>query len=236
MIVEHFIAQNEGFKIKGIIHLPDLEDKAPCVICSHGLFSSKESPKFIAIAEYLAKKGFVAIRYDHRGCGESEGRIEDTTVSARLKDLEAVYMLARRHLRVSGNIGLLGSSLGGFISLLTAVRHPFFAAISVWAAPFELHEAKKDLKEEKYPLLKDSFYEDLKKYQLIDVLSRIKHCLVLHGQDDELIPLWHAKKTYENLGEPKRLEIFPGGDHRFTDDQNRKRAIELSTEWFKRYL
>jgi len=235
MMVESFITKSEGFKIKGVMHLP-MQDSAPCVICSHGLFSSKESPKFIAIAEYLAEKGFVAIRYDHRGCGESEGKIEETTVSGRLKDLESVYIFSRRHPLVNGKIGLLGSSMGGFISLFTAACYPSLMALTVWATPFELHKTKKDLKGEGYPLLKESFYKDLNRHQLIDVLGKIKHCLVLHGQDDELIPLWHAKKNYKNLGEPKNLEIFPGGDHRFTDDHNRKRAIDLSAKWFKRYL
>lgn len=233
--MESFITISEDLKIKGVLHFPE-HAAAPCVICSHGLFSSKESAKFIAIAEFLALEGFVAIRYDHRGCGESEGKIEDTTVSGRLKDLESIARFARRHPRINGTIGLLGSSMGGYISLLSAARDHSFKALSVWATPFELRGKKKNFKKDVYPLLKDSFYEDLNRYNLVDVLGKIINCLVLHGQNDELVPVWNGRKIHENLAEPKRLEVFQGGDHRFIDEQNRKQAIQLSVEWLKKYL
>ena len=235
MKVETFVVESEGLNLRGVIHLPE-KQPAPCVVCSHGLFSSKDSPKLIAITEYLAGEGFVAIRYDHRGCNESEGNLEDTTVSGRLKDLESVIRFSREHPACIGRIGLLGSSMGGYISLFTAARNPDMKPLVVWATPHKLRGKKKDFKEEGYPLLKDAFYEDLKQYDLEAVLSKISHCLVLHGQDDELVPLWHANKNYENLAEPKKLEIFPGGDHRFTDESHRSRAIELSAQWFKTYM
>ena len=235
MPIESFTTVSDRETIHGVVHLPE-RAPSPCVICSHGLFSSKDSPKFIAIAEFLAAEGFVAIRYDHRGCGESEGKIEDTTVSGRLKDLESIITYANRHPSVDGTLGLLGSSMGGFISLLAAARDKFFKALVVWATPFYIRGAKKELREDGYPLLKEPFYEDLNKYNLVDVLGKIKYCLLLHGKNDELVPVWHAEKDYEGLSEPKRLEIFSEGDHRFTDAQNRKKAIRLSTEWFKKYL
>ena len=235
MKTESFTMVSDGKKIYGVVHFPE-RTLSPCVICSHGLFSSKDSPKFIAIAESLAVEGFVAIRYDHCGCGESEGKIEDTTVSGRLKDLESIVTFTNQHPGINGTLGLLGSSMGGFISLLAAARETFFKALAVWATPFFLRGAKKDFGEDGYPLLKDSFYEDLNKYNLIDVLGKIKYCLVLHGKNDELVPVWHAEQNYEGLSEPKQLEIFSGGDHRFTDEQHRKKAIRLSVEWFKTYL
>jgi dipeptidyl aminopeptidase/acylaminoacyl peptidase len=234
MSIESFTTVSDRKTIHGVVHLPD-HIPSPGVICSHGLFSSKDSPKFVAIAEFLAGEGFVAIRYDHRGCGESEGKIEDTTVSGRLRDLESIITYANRHPSIDGTLGLLGSSMGGYISLLAAARDRF-KALAAWATPFYLRRSKKDLKEDGYPYLKDAFYEDLNQYNLVDVLGKIKYCLLLHGQNDELVPVWHAEKNYEGLPEPKRLEIFSGGDHRFTDAQNRRKAIRLSAEWFQKHL
>ncbi|UCF91646.1 MAG: alpha/beta fold hydrolase [Desulfobacterales bacterium] len=235
MQVETFTTQSEALEIHGNIHWPP-NLPAPGVICSHGLFSSKESPKFIAIAEYLAREGFAAIRYDHRGCGQSAGKIEETTVSGRLEDLAAVYRFAGRDPRINGNIGLLGSSMGGYISLFTAARYPAIKALCVWATPFKMRGAPAQVGDETYPLLKDCFYEDLQKYQLREVLGQVKPCLVLHGQDDELVPVWHAERIYAGLADPKFLEIFPGGDHRFTVERHRRRAMQRSAEFFKKYL
>ncbi|MFC1858415.1 alpha/beta hydrolase [Thermodesulfobacteriota bacterium] len=232
---ELFTVDSDGIQICGVIHIPG-QVPAPCIICSHGLFSSKDSPKFIALAEYFARSGFTAIRYDHRGCGTSEGDIGDTTVTGRLHDLASVRVFAREHPSVERTSGLCGSSMGGFISLLAAGGDPSFEAVVVWATPYKLRGQKKDFDAEGYPLLKDSFYDDLKNYQPGDVLGKIKNCLVLHGQNDELVPVWHAEKNYECLSAPKKLEIFPGGDHRFMNEHDRQTAIRLSAEWFKQIV
>jgi len=235
MDIEAFCIQSGGYEIKGVVHWPQ-RSRAPCVICSHGLFSSKDSPKFIAITEHLAQEGFAAIRYDHRGCGESQGRIEDTTVSGRIADLEAVYDFARRHRRVNGNVGLMGSSMGGYISLFMAARHPAPAPVVIWATPYQLRRKTDQGADNPYAPLQNSFFEDLGRYHLGDVLNRVSHCLVVHGQNDELVPVWHATKIHELLAQPKALEIFAAADHRFSDAHLREEAIRRSVEFFKRFL
>ena len=54
------------------------------MIASHGLLASKDSEKYIALGERLSKEGIAMLRFDFRGIGESEGRIEDDTVSRRI--------------------------------------------------------------------------------------------------------------------------------------------------------
>ena len=126
--------------------------------------------------------------------------------------------------------------MGGYISLLKAAQAPLVSAVVVWATPFKLGRTRRDYNEEGYPLLKESFYEDLNNHKLLDVLGGIKGCFVLHGQKDELVPVRHSNKIFENLADPKKIEIFPGGDHRFTDATDRKRAMVLSVKFFKNYL
>jgi len=235
MDIEAFSTHSAGYEIKGIIHWPR-QSRTPCIICSHGLFSSKDSPKFITMTEHLAQEGLAAIRYDHRGCGESQGRIEDTTVSGRLRDLAAVYDFARRHPRVNGNVGLMGSSMGGYISLFAAARHPAVKPVVIWATPYQLRRKSDETGENPYSPLHKGFSEDLAQYHLRNVLNRVSHCLVVHGQNDELVPVWHAIKIHELLAQPKALEIFAAADHRFSDAGLRAEAIRRSAEFLKRYL
>lgn len=235
MQLKTFVVRSEGVNIRGVIHLPE-RLPASCVVCSHGLFSSKDSSKFVSIGEYFSCRGIIAVRYDHRGCGESDGRMEDTTVSGRLKDLESVICFCRQLKGCNGRIGLLGSSMGGYISLFTAAKHPEIRPLVIWATPFKLHGGKKAFTEEGYPLLGNDFYEDLKHHDLTDVLAKVSHCLILHGQQDELVPFWHARKNYAHMAEPKNLENFEGGDHRFSDENHRIRATEMSAEWFEKYI
>ena len=86
MKVEKVSFNSDGYKISGILHIPNVLSRA-CVIASHGLLSSKNSEKYIALGERLSQEGFSMLRFDFRGVGESEGRIEDDTVSRRIVDL-----------------------------------------------------------------------------------------------------------------------------------------------------
>jgi len=78
--------KSEDHKISGILHLPDRK-RPPCVIASHGLLSSKDSEKYIALGHRMSEEGMVMLRFDFRGIGESEGGEEDNTVSKKLVDL-----------------------------------------------------------------------------------------------------------------------------------------------------
>jgi len=64
------------------------------------------------------------------------------------------------------------------------------------------------------------------------------HCpvLIVHGSLDKQVPLSHAEVLYENANEPKNIQIIEGGDHRLTNPAHRRRAVELTLDWFKKYL
>lgn len=231
MEIETFETQSDGLKIYGNIHLPQGRP-APCIICSHGLFSSKESPKFIAIARSLAAGGFVSVRYDHRGCGISEGAIEETTISGRIQDLCAIYDKLRGHPAVNGVFGLMGSSMGGYITLLTAGRLEA-GALAIWSTPFTIGWKKTNETDTPLPVLNDGFHEDLKRHRLQGIFGGGSAGLVIHGQYDEMVPLWHALTIYGALNGPKALEILPGADHRISVDTSRNAAIRRSVRFFR---
>jgi fermentation-respiration switch protein FrsA (DUF1100 family) len=232
--VEFIRTISEGKKIYGILHLPR-NPSPPCVIASHGLFSSKESEKLVEIGEFFSAQGIAVIRYDHQGCGESEGDLSATTASARIKDLEAIFDLAIHHPLLGDPIGLLGSSMGGFISIFKGAADLRVKALALWATPSHLG-AKRDVKDTEDPPLREEFYRDLRQYDARQAIKNLGNCLILHGEADELVPLSQAEELYASARSPKHLEVFPGGDHRFTDPQQRRRAIRMSLEWFQRYL
>ena len=80
---------SEGRSLAGVAHLPEILP-APVVVCCHGLHSSKESEKFIAVSRELAENGFAALRFDFGGCGESPASDDPDLVGARLRDLLGV--------------------------------------------------------------------------------------------------------------------------------------------------
>ncbi|MDI7258689.1 MAG: alpha/beta fold hydrolase [Thermodesulfobacteriota bacterium] len=235
MRTEKVSFMSEGHKISGILHLPD-EEHPPCVIASHGLLSSKNSEKYIALGEQISKEGIAMLRFDFRGIGESEGGEEDNTVSKKLVDLSSAIDFVRSYPGLGNRIGLLGSSLGGFLSLIRASRDEEIQAVVVWATPFHMDDFESKERDEETPLPPEAFFEDLPRHRLLPLLPRISNCLVIHGEEDELVPIEQAYGIFRHLSLPKEIHVIGGADHRLTEPKHRQRAIELTTEWFKRYL
>jgi len=235
MKIEKVFFQSEGEKVAGILHLPE-KKSPPCIIASHGLLSSKESEKYIALGERFSQEGIAMLRFDFRGIGESEGRIEDDTVSRRVIDLGSAIDFIRSRRDLGNRIGLLGSSLGGYVSLIKASSEEKIRAVVIWATPFHLDDLKSNKGAEGHPLPEEAFFEDLPKHQLLPLLPKVSNCLVVHGEKDELVPLDQAWEIFQGLGAPKEIRIIEGADHRLTEPAHRGRAMEHSTAWFKRYL
>lgn len=112
MLIDRIFLFSGGQKIVGVLHLPDGKGRFPCVITCHGYNSTKDSTKYTAIANRFSDEGFAVFRFDFRGCGESEGNIEETTLLKRVSDLEAALQFVKKHVQINENIGLIGSSMG----------------------------------------------------------------------------------------------------------------------------
>jgi dipeptidyl aminopeptidase/acylaminoacyl peptidase len=126
--------------------------------------------------------------------------------------------------------------MGGFISIFKAAADARVRALALWATPALLKRGKEAIEIEEEVRLQDSFYDDAKEYDAAQAMQGLSNCLLLHGEADELVPLSHAETLYLAARSPKHLEVFPGGDHRFTDPQHRRRAMQMSLEWFQKYL
>ena len=235
MKIERVSFKSEGCRMSGILHLPG-KANPPCVVASHGLLSSKSSEKYIALGEKLAGEGMAMLRFDFRGIGDSEGKIEDDTVSRRIADLGSAILFVRSHPALNGQIGLVGSSLGSYVSLLRVPKEREIGALVIWATPFHLDDLGSKKGDEDDPPPAEAFLKDLPKHHLLPLLPKISNCLVIHGEQDELVPVDQAWEIFHSLGSPKEIHVIEGADHRLTDPAHRQRAIDLTTDWFKRYL
>ena len=97
-----------------------------------GLKSDKEGTKAVFLSNWAEKNNRDFLRFDYRGHGNSSGSFEDTSISDWLDDTIKIIMEL-----TSGPQILVGSSLGGWISLLFARLYPQKVAgiIGIAAAP-----------------------------------------------------------------------------------------------------
>jgi len=144
-MIESFRVQSGEYALSGILAIPDMAGKFPCVALSHGLVSSKESSKYVYLAERLCAAGIAACRFDYHGCGESEGNISETTLTIRIHNLDSILNHIRGHASVDGTrIAILGSSFGGSTALVEAARNTRIRCVALWATPYMLDEKQDD--------------------------------------------------------------------------------------------
>ena len=125
------------------LHLPDGHAPSACVVACHGLSASKESDKYLLLGEELPRAGLALARFDFRGCGESSGVESDTTVATRIEDVLAVLDRLAKHPRLDGRLGLLGSSMGGFVALHVAHVRGDATPVVTWNAPSDFRRLER---------------------------------------------------------------------------------------------
>jgi len=224
---------SDGLRLSGTLHLPKAH-RPPVVIGCHGLMSDSNSPKQIALARQCNQYGLAFLRIDHRGCGASEGLFSEvTSLEARSNDLIAAIHVMKNRTDVGKPIGLFGSSLGGTVCLAVAARYEV-AALVTFAAPirsdFIRPTPDRDPEDRAAPpVINPSRLH----FDLTPALKRIKSIHVLHGQADEVVPVAHAHEIFAAAGEPKKLTIQLGGDHRMSNPVYQKAFIQQAAGWLK---
>lgn len=234
-MIENFEIDSSYNRISGVMVIPGTKRKFPCAILSHGLVSSKESSKYAALSERFAEAGIASCRFDYHGCGESGGNIEETTLTIRLDNLNAIFEHVLSHQSVDPDrTGIIGSSFGATTALLKAARDRRVKCLSIWATPHLLEDKDSgtisDIKFEK------TIFTDFQTYNILAEAKKVSCALVIHGEVDEVVPCAEGKAIYKALSKPKNIEIIKGGDHVFSNDSHRNKAINLALNWFRRYL
>jgi pimeloyl-ACP methyl ester carboxylesterase len=116
--------------------------RLPAVILLSGFGSNDRDGYVVGIpvigqlAGALAKSGFLTVRFDKRGYGQSGGRSESATITDYADDIRTVMRwLAERKDVDPKRIAVIGESDGAWMSLLAASREKRFAAVATIGAP-----------------------------------------------------------------------------------------------------
>ncbi|MBW2602821.1 MAG: alpha/beta fold hydrolase [Deltaproteobacteria bacterium] len=219
---------SNGFLLKGMLHLPET-NLPPVVIGSHGLLSNSYSPKQIALARECNAHGIAYFRFDHRGCGQSDGVFNEiTSLNGRRNDLINAVNTIQMRKDIGKRIGLFGSSMGGTVCISVAD----ILDIDVWvtyASPVRSSSVTTSLK-------KSDDTEKIKPWDISDQLEHLHHIFILHGDSDTIVPPANAHEIYTKSGNPKKLIIQKGGNHRMSNKKHQKDFLREAVNWFKECL
>jgi len=121
----------DGVRMYGMIHLPD-SARAGLVFC-HPFAEERKSAyrAMVSAARAFVDAGIAVLRFDYRGCGESEGEFEDATVSTRLADIERAMELLKQEAGLD-RVGLLGLRLGALFAAQVAEKRGDLPMLVLW--------------------------------------------------------------------------------------------------------
>ncbi|WP_353858657.1 alpha/beta hydrolase [Azospirillum formosense] len=222
-------------------HTPgrDPEGLAPGVMFLGGFMSDMTGTKALALEAWAAGEGLSFTRFDYQGHGASSGRFDEGTIGLWADDALAVL----DRVTVGPQI-LVGSSMGGWMMLLTALRRPERVAglVGIAAAPDFTEDLMWDLFDESVRReiletgrwLRPSDYgpepqpitraliEDGRNHLLLrQPIAFDKPVRLLHGMADPDVP-WQVSLTLADrlASADVRVTLVKDGDHRLSRDQD----------------
>lgn len=143
-------------------------------------------PIFGQLANTLADSGFLVLRYDKRGVGQSGGRPESATLADYAEDLRAAVKFMNDRKDVDRKrLAVLGHSEGGAVAMLAASRDNRITAL-VLAAAMGVTGAELNLAQVTHALSRTN-RSDAEKQTTLDLQKRI-HTAVTSGQGWDTIP------------------------------------------------
>jgi len=227
---------SDGFLLKGVLHLPET-DLPPVVIGSHGLLSNSYSPKQIALARECNAHGIAYFRFDHRGCGQSDGVFNEiTSLNSRRNDLISAVNTIQMRKDLGKKIGLFGSSMGGTVCISVADVLDIAAWVTyaspVRSSPVIAALEKSDNSDKIKPLLDQKYLT----WDVSDQLRHLHHIFILHGDSDSIVSPTNAHEIYTKSNNPKKLIIQKGGNHLMSNKKHQKDFLREAVNWYKKWL
>ena len=244
-----FSCQRGNLTIRGTEYRPEGES-LPAVILSHGFMATQDLMR--NYAKELARMGYCAYTFDFCGGsagkkGKSDGATTEMSVLTEVADLEAVMEYVRNLSYITGAPALMGCSQGGFVSAITAAKHPadvsklvlFFPALCIPddARAGKMMFARFDPKNP--PELINCGPMKLGRCYPADVMDmdpiaeiRSYHgpVLIVHGTKDQIVDVRYsrqAQKAYPNA----KLHIIENGGHGFN-----KKHDAIATAHLRRFM
>jgi len=220
----------------------------PTVVFVHGFWGDRsEHGMFTNFATALTAHGFLVYSFDLSGCGESRGDYEQTSLTKLAQDLRAVIGFVRGQSIVDqSRFGLLGFSLGTTtilalhprnvraVVLAGAVAHPYETLRELFGEGFDPEGISTRFTSLGHRAsIGPQFWQDLRRYDTVEDM-RMLHVptLLLHGAEDDIVPIKESRALFEVAAEPKKLTIIPGDHHPLFNPL----AVTAVVEWFEKFL
>ena len=121
MIEENIEFTSNGLKLSGVVGLPsDLKpgEKRPAMLVLNGFGSTKNAQNVMGPVKELGEMGYITLRFDMQGCGESEGRRGHLLCLDQVQNTQDAWTRLNAHPSVQASrVGVMGSSFGAAVAM-----------------------------------------------------------------------------------------------------------------------
>ncbi len=244
---------SSGFSTPAILAEPSTSTNL-CVILCHGFLSDKQSRTNRRLTELLVPQGIATFRFDWYGMGESQEHFSNMGLKQCAEQLDAAFQMLQE--RGMERLGLVGSSFGGFMAILSAPRQHALQALGLKCPVVDFPEVLRlEFGEETMERWKSTdhipnivgdgspihlhyaFYEECLTYDAYAALSRIQvPTLVIHGDQDELIPRSQIDRLLATLNTTKEVNLIEGADHQFGRPEEFRLMTTHLAQWMVTHL
>lgn len=212
---------------------------SPTVVFLGGFMADMEGSKAAALEAHCRGGGQSYLRFDYSGHGSSQGRFEDGTISSWLED--ALAVIGRK---TDGPLVLIGSSMGGWIALLAAIKlgARVKGLIGLAAAPDFTEELmwegldagqRRELEERGFTYMTSDYGDQSYKVSRALIEDGRRHLLLgaeiplhmpvrlLQGSLDPDVPAGMPRRISDGLAsDDVQVRILEGGGHNLSRDQD----------------
>ena len=121
---EEVTFKSGDLNISGVVHRPDDMvdgERRPAVLVLHGFGSRKAAGNVTGPANMFMNWGYVVLRFDMRGCGDSDGLFGHLLCLDQVEDTRAAITFMQSRPEVDPDrIAVVGSSFGAAVAVYTA--------------------------------------------------------------------------------------------------------------------
>jgi alpha-beta hydrolase superfamily lysophospholipase len=208
-IVNYLIEVDEGIRVGCRFYRTRPED--PCLLYFHG--NGETAGDHDGIAPLYNDRGINLFVADYRGYGQSDGT---PTFASMIKDAHVVFRVLGKIMEREGyrkGLFLMGRSLGSMPAIELAFHYPDnikgLITESGWGNNFR--RLWRYLEPSEIEAISDERITFLSKLKMRSIRTPT---LIIHGEDDTLVPVREAWELYENsAAEDKTILIIPNADH-----------------------
>ena len=213
------------------------------VVLGHGVTGNKDRPFLVELADNLSNAGIPTIRFSFSGNGNSDGEFTQSTISKEIGDLASVLDVLDNH-----TICYVGHSMGGAVGVLSASQDNRIKLLVSLAgmvetkafAQREFGDVTPDkgfMWDEPTCPLSQAYMDDLTQINtVVDCASKISvPWLLVHGTEDDVVPIEDSQKIYAQANEPKELLTIEDANHVFSDD-SLSPMVEKVVDWVRNQL